>query len=71
MNVKYQKTYQVKYEMSDTPVNRAHANFEDALRDCKTCQAAARAGGDLQKIGIVAYLNCDPVALTDDQWSRI
>jgi hypothetical protein len=45
--------YAVQYQLSDIPVPRAHRTLRAALRDLRSCQRAARDGGDEQAIYIV------------------
>ena len=45
--------YQVKYQLSDTPVGRPHRTMKAAIRDLKSCMRAAANGGDCQAIYII------------------
>lgn len=47
--------YRVKHQLSSSPCGRAHRTLTAAIRDLRACERAARAGGDCQGIGIVAY----------------
>lgn len=47
------RRYSVKYQLSDQPVGRWHRTINAALRDLRSCEAAARRGGDQQAIYIV------------------
>lgn len=45
--------YAVKYQLSNNPVNRWHRSIKAAIRDLKSCQRAAKIGGDTQGIYLV------------------
>ena len=46
-------TYSIKYQLSDVSV-RSHKTLRAAVSDLRSCQRAARDGGDQQGISIVA-----------------
>jgi hypothetical protein len=61
------RTYAVKYELAAQPVDREHRTLKAAIRDWRSCRAAADEGGDEQAITVVVYEKGTRVNATRDE----
>jgi len=61
------RIYAVKYELAAQPVDREHRTLKAAIRDWRSCRAAADEGGDEQAIAIVGRDDGEPGNATRDE----